>query len=166
MPKPPPPDPNPPSPSPWAFDADTQPTPTQSEVDRAATGEHVIEKEWDGSPIDESSADPTPPLGGPGVPEPEITSHAPSSWTLPDVDLIINGNNFTANSVIVFDHVPQPTTNPLPSELRTSITGFAGGPGDYEVLVRSEAGDSNVVTFTFVDLVRGEGRSPIRSKVR
>lgn len=37
-----------------------KPTPTQDENDRAKLGEHVIDKEPDGSPIDESMTGPVP----------------------------------------------------------------------------------------------------------
>lgn len=59
-----------------------RPTPTQAENDRAREGEHVIEKEPDGSPVygslpsepDEPDEPPEPPVippGGNGDEEPE-----------------------------------------------------------------------------------------------
>ncbi|UEM11957.1 hypothetical protein J4G43_047210 [Bradyrhizobium barranii subsp. barranii] len=145
--------------------AGVQPTPTQSENDRAAEGEHVVIKEWDGSPVDPNSPDPTQPPGGPGVPEPEIGTFAPNSGPLPDVDLVVNGGNFTDKSVIVFDGVPQATTMTIAgSELRASIVGFAGPAGDYELFVRDPAGDSRVVTFTFVNFATTEEPPKPRSR--
>lgn len=43
----------------------TRPTPSQDECDRAADGEVVPLKQWDLSPVDQSSFDPTEPPGRP-----------------------------------------------------------------------------------------------------
>lgn len=52
----------------------TRPTPNQDECDRAALGEIVMLKQWDLSPIDPQSFDPTEPPGRPvGTPPPTNT---------------------------------------------------------------------------------------------
>jgi hypothetical protein len=139
-----------------ALDAnEVHPTPTQVENDRRAMGiDDGLTKEWDGSPIEQQSHDPTPPPGGPGVgTAPSIGTWSPNAGPLPDVDLVINGSDFTDKSLIVFNGVPQATTHPLPTELRASVTGFPGPVGVYKIIVRDDAGDSDPVSFTFVDPV-------------
>ncbi|MFH0298366.1 IPT/TIG domain-containing protein [Bradyrhizobium sp. 31Argb] len=133
----------------------SKPTPTQEENDLAAMGEHVIEKEPDGSPLDPGVPYP-PELPNPperGVPV--IETMSPTTGPLPDVTLQIDGYTFRPDAVIVFDGAPQTTTLVASTRLTTSIVGFAGAAGSYGVLVRDAAGDSNVVQFTFTEPVEG-----------
>jgi hypothetical protein len=48
----------------WEF-AVTRPTPTPPECNAAAAGVIVMQKQWDRSPVDPSSFDPTEPPGRP-----------------------------------------------------------------------------------------------------
>jgi len=127
-------------------------TPTQYEIDLARLGVNTDTHEWDGSPVDTQSRDPTQPPGGPGdvSPLPAITSISPTSWPVPDVDLVVVGTDFGSNPLVVFNGSALKTRVALATELHASVQRFDGKPGPYKVLVRNSVGDSNVKTFNFV----------------
>lgn len=62
----------------------TLPTPNTDECDRANAGEIVMLKEWDLSPVDPASFDPTEPPGRP-VPDPPVNTVPPAVTGTPDV---------------------------------------------------------------------------------
>src|SRR4051812_37443263 len=104
-------------------------TPTQYENDLAALGVNTNTHEWDGSPVDpKQSFDPTQPPGGPAVvtPLPVITTLAPTTGPLPNVDLIVTGTDFAVGSVVVFNRVTLPTTRTSATEVRASVKRFDG----------------------------------------
>lgn len=129
------------------------PTPTQAEIDRSATGEHVIVHEYDGSPIDEDAFDPTPPPGGGGSSAPTISGISPTTAAAMPVDMTVNGSNFTAQSTVMFDGVSQATTFVDATKLTCTISGAASS-GNFEVYVSDPAGDSNAVTFNYTGTIR------------
>ena len=117
-----------------------QPTPTQAEIDLSRAGNGVIDHAYDGSPFQRGS-------GAPGV-VPDITSVSPSTGARPTVAVSVNGHNFTIDSAVMFNGVPQPTIYVSPILIQATIT-FSGAAGGYPVLVRDPAGDSTSKTFTF-----------------
>lgn len=127
----------------------SKPTPTQEENDLAAVGENVLNKEPDGSPLDPGVYYPPEIPDFPGPQPPFIESINPTSGPLPDVNLQVDGHSFKDDAVVIFDGAAQPTTFVASTRLTASIVGFAGAAGSYDVLVRGEAGDSNVKPFTF-----------------
>ena len=118
-----------------------KPTPTQDENDRTAEGEHVVDHEHDGSPY-------TPGGGGPEPPAsiPVIDSIVPTSGRVPSASLAVIGENFTSNSVVMFDRSPVATTLVSETELNATVSG---SPGTYPVAVNDVSGESNSVDFTF-----------------
>ena len=112
------------------------PTPTQAENDRAAEGEHVIDKEHDGSPILDDSGRERPPDPRPPDPEPEpeplppdISSITPTSAPLPDVELIVYASNYDDSASILFDGAAQPTVHVADGVLRAAISLSVRAPG-------------------------------------
>lgn len=127
-----------------------KPTPTQEENDRTAMGEHVIDHENDGSTFQ--------PGDGPPAPRPNVTFTSPSSGLLPSVAVSVNGQNFTLDSVVVFDGAVLDTAFVSSTVIRTTLTKDAAG--DYPLHVRDPAGDSNSVTFTFTVARAAGGDEP------
>jgi len=117
-----------------------KPTPTQAEIDLSRTGNGVIDHDYDGSPFQ-------PGIGTPAV-VPDITSVSPSTAARPTVALSVNGHNFTLDSAVMFNGVPQPTTFVSPTLIQATVT-YGGAAGAYPVIVRDPAGDTNSKTFTF-----------------
>jgi len=93
-----------------------------------------------------------PPVATP----PSIEMLTPSSAVLPSADVMVGGANFTETSVVVFGGVDQDTT--FVSDLELEVTLTAEVAGDYEVLVRDDAGTTGVLSFTFTEAA-SEGRS-------
>ena len=115
-----------------------QPTPTQEENDLARVGQSVVDKEPDGSPEDTNNFSPPTP--------PSIASLAPATAPASSAIVSVNGDNFTANSVIVFNNVDRATTYISTTVVRAT---FSGAAGSYPVVVRDVDGISNSVNFTF-----------------
>jgi|SRR5262245_16631608 len=143
-------------------DPEIKPTPTQEENDRAAAGEHVIDKEHDGSEYEQAPPE-QPPEPEPDV-KPVITSIDPTSGPPPSVaPLVVNGQNFTSSAKVWFGGEQKATT--VRSATRVDASVHGGVPGDFEVFVRDVAGDSNVVTFTFTTVAADE-QSPSDARGR
>jgi IPT/TIG domain len=144
-----------------------KPTPTQEENDLAKMGAHVVEKEWDGSPIDPTSPDPTPPEGGTdggnggnggnggGSTALTITGLSPSTAPLPSAALTINGTNFNSDCKVLFEGVLQ-ADGAMVSDTQMTVTVGAPAAGSYSVRVDDTAAlkSSNVVMFDFTDTAR------------
>jgi len=115
-----------------------KPTPTQAENDLSMVGSGGIDHEYDGSPFLHIS----------GV-VPDITTVSPATGARPSVAVSVNGHNFTLNSAVLLNGVPQQTTFVSATVVQATLKsgGLAAGP--YPVLVRDPTGDSNSTTFTF-----------------
>ena len=66
-----------------------------------------------------------------------------------DIDMIIDGEGFTENSVIVFNGYDEPTTLLSPTQVSTIVKPSIFGVAVCPVLVRGEGGDSNTLEFEF-----------------
>jgi IPT/TIG domain len=139
---------------------EVKPTPTQEENDLAASGEHVIDKEEDGSPPD-TGVD-VPPDGGGGGGNGNggngggstalsITSISPTSGALPNVNLTVNGTNFNADCKVLFDGVVLDTTMVSDTQLTATANGAAAGDFNVRVDDTNTLTSSNVVQFTFTE---------------
>lgn len=84
---------------------------------------------------------------------PTLASIDPTSAIIGGADVVmtVTGDNFTPESVIVFNFGDEPTTYIDGEHVSTLVKpSTAGTPGDYPVYVRQPgAGDSNSATFTF-----------------
>ena len=125
------------------------PTPTQAENDQTATGTPVPKKDYDGSPIDPSSHDPTVPAA-PGAPT--LSSLTPNTGALPSapIAVVVHGTNFTATSRIKVAGSFVPTTFTSATQLSCSITAAEAGnqAGILQVRVEDYHGFSNTLNFT------------------
>ncbi len=104
------------------------------------------------------------PFCGSARPKPVLTSLAPNSATLTQVQqglvLSINGSHFYSSSVVVWNGAVLPTIVVSATELQTTITTTQiSAPGTAQIVVHTPAnlsgdlgcnsgGDSNALTFT------------------
>jgi hypothetical protein len=107
----------------------TRPTPTPPECDLAAAGVIAIPKDWDLSPVDESSFDPFEPPGRPLAP-PQPTT-APTIMAL--TDLVVGSTLVSTTGAW--------TGNPTYTrQWRRGATNIGGGTGPQHVLVANDIG--------------------------
>jgi hypothetical protein len=112
----------------WEFPV-TRPTPNPAECDLAAAGVIARPKEWDLSPVDPSSFDPTEPPGRPLAP-PEPTT-APTIMAL--TDLVVGSTLVSTTGAW--------TGNPTYTrQWRRGATNIGGGTGPQHVLVANDIG--------------------------
>ncbi len=78
---------------------------------------------------------------------PTITGVAPRSAPLPKATFSVNGTNFTANTVVIFDGNPVQTNYVSSTQVRGTVT--VQRAGSYSVAVLDRSGRSNVDTFAF-----------------
>jgi hypothetical protein len=105
---------------------------------------------------------PTPTQPGDSGPHPAVPvigSISPTTGPLPAVNLRVTGQNFTLDSVVVFDGVARPTTFTSPTDVQ-SMFNYTGVAGTYQVLVRDVAGSSNTQSFTFTGSRAADEQSP------
>jgi hypothetical protein len=107
----------------------TRPTPTPPECDLAAAGVIAMPKDWDLSPVDESSFDPTEPPGRPIGPPVPTTAPAVQALT----DLVVGSQLVTTNGV----WTGSPTYT---RQWRRGATNIGGGTGPSHTLVAADVG--------------------------
>jgi IPT/TIG domain len=81
---------------------------------------------------------------------PAISSLSPSTAVVPGSPLTVNGSDFDASSVIVFNNADLSTTFVSATSLTANLTGQVAGT--FDVKVRKGALLSNVSQFTFTDV--------------
>jgi hypothetical protein len=137
-----------------------RPTPTQAENDLAASGNNVLTKTADGSPLQPATAPEVPGTN----PPPVITTIAPTTGAAPNFTLVVNGSNFTGSCRIVFNSVVMNTNVISTQRLSTPVSGFTHAPGNIPVKVHDPvaSADSNIVQFDWTGTMLAADESPRR----
>jgi IPT/TIG domain len=115
-------------------------------VSKTLNGAAEICEKDEGWIYDETNIQPEP--GEPAT----LTALSPQTAVVGDADLTMTatGTGFTADSVIVFNGGEEQTTFVSETELTTGVKpSLASGAGDVPVLVRTAAGDTAPLNFTF-----------------
>jgi hypothetical protein len=128
-----------------------KPTPTQEECDLAQYGVVVMNKEADGSALEDPDA---PPPAAPDQSEPPVLlSLSPSSAVSGDPDFVLRcrGANFGSGATIMFGEEDEPTTLVSSTEVTTGVKPSLFAPAVVPVFIRSGGKSSQVVDFTFTE---------------
>jgi hypothetical protein len=131
-----------------------KPTPTQEECNLANYGIVVMNKEADGSPVEDPSA---PPASAPDPSEPPVLhSISPNSAVSGGPDLVLHcrGANFGSETIIHFGIEDEPTTLVSSAEVTTGVKPSLFAPAVVPVTVRNGAKLSEQVEFTFTEPAR------------
>jgi hypothetical protein len=122
----------------------TRPTPTPPECDLAAAGVIAIPKDWDLSPVDESSFDPFEPPGRPlAPPSPTV---APTIQAL--TDLVVGSTLISTTGT----WTGSPTYT---RQWRRNATNIGGGTGTSHVLVANDVGANITCNVTATNAAGG-----------
>ena len=104
---------------------------------------------------------------GDGAERPVITALEPDSCAIgdPDFTLYIQGENFTADSVIHFAGHDEPTTHNTDGRLSTGVKpSLWGAPAAVPCIIRNGQLQSEPATFTFTEAAGRSARPPGRTQ--
>lgn len=128
---------------------------------------------YTGQPEIETSPEPLPPEPGPEPLPPVLLSLDPEGAEIGAEDVIMTclGENFTADSIIVFNDGDEVTNYVSASEVTTIVKpSLASAAVDVQVYVKTGHGDSAPLTFSFVESVHEDEAatesSPHKRKIR